>query len=190
MHVMQSLILGIPIAIAAGSPVLVERAPTSAFGLFAYGDGIGGAPLFTTGDGAFIGTATHSNDSQAAQVEFIANSDNSLVANPNTTAANDPTWSNLTFSVPNTTSSSHQVGFSNSTSDDNRSGSGFVFYGDFLLHKETSGDLQSMWYAVPSGQDNIWTLNWNYTDDDTDGKVLVTLKTTPPSKAVDDASEA
>lgn len=48
MHVLQSLILGIPVAIA-GSPILVERAPTAPFGLFAYGDGIGGAPVFTDG---------------------------------------------------------------------------------------------------------------------------------------------
>ncbi|KAI1801331.1 hypothetical protein F4811DRAFT_534885 [Daldinia bambusicola] len=190
MHVMQSLILGIAIDIAAGSPVLVERAPTTPFALFAYGDGIGGAPVFTTGYGAYIGTATHSDDSEAAQVEFMASSDSSLVANPNTTTANEPTWSNLTFNVPDTTSSSHQVAFTNSTSDVNRSGSGFVFYGDFLLHKNNTGDLQSMWYAVPSGQDHIWTLNWNYADDDTEGKVLVTLKATPPSTEVDDESEA
>ncbi|KAG4218139.1 hypothetical protein PC116_g33381 [Phytophthora cactorum] len=60
MRLLQSLILGIPVVVA-GSPVLVERAPTAPFGLFAYGEGIG--------DGAYIGTATHTDDSEAAQVE-------------------------------------------------------------------------------------------------------------------------
>ncbi|KAI1644623.1 uncharacterized protein F4817DRAFT_207461 [Daldinia loculata] len=184
MHVLQSLILGIPVAIA-GSPILVERAPTAPFGLFAYGDGIGGAPVFTDGEGAYVGGATHLNDSEAAQVQFISGTDNSLLANPNTTAGNAPTWSNLTLMVPDTTSSSHQVGFANSTTSSDRSGSGFVFYGDFLLHKNTDGDLKALWYAVPSDQDGIWSLNWNSTDDDTEGIVLVTLKATPPSREMD-----
>ncbi|KAI0851190.1 hypothetical protein F5Y00DRAFT_16599 [Daldinia vernicosa] len=185
MHVLQSLILGIP-AVIAGSPILVERAPTSPFALFAYGDGIGGAPVFTDGDGAYIGQVTSLNDSEAAQVEFNAGTDNTLLANPNTTTTgNTPTWSNLTFIVPDTTSSSHKVEFTNSTTTGDRSGTGFVFYGEFLLHKSTDGDLKAMWYAVPSGQDNVWTLNWNSTDDDTEGKVIVTLKATPPSRGAD-----
>ncbi|KAK6956680.1 hypothetical protein Daesc_001959 [Daldinia eschscholtzii] len=189
MRLLQSLILGIPVVVA-GSPVLVERAPTAPFGLFAYGEGIGGAPVFTTGDGAYIGTATHTDDSEAAQVEFITATDSSLLANPNVTAANEPTWSNLTFNVPDNTTSSHQVGFTNTTTDGKRSGFGFVFYGEFLLHKSVEGDLESMWYAVPSDQDGIWSLNWNSTDDDTEGKVLVTLKATPPSKEVDNENKA
>ncbi|KAI8964488.1 hypothetical protein F5Y11DRAFT_315828 [Daldinia sp. FL1419] len=184
MHVLQSLMLGIP-ALVAGSPVLAERSPIAPFGLFAYGDGIGGAPVFTDGEGAYIGRATRLDDSEAAQVEFIAGTDNSLLGNPNATAGHVPTWSNLTFIVPDTTSSTHQVGFTNSTSTGNRSVYGFVFYGEFLLHKDLSGDLESLWYAVPSDQDGVWVLNWNSTDDDTEGKVLVTLKATPPSRGMD-----
>ncbi|KAF3068424.1 putative cytochrome p450 protein [Daldinia childiae] len=184
MHLLQSLMLGIPMALA-GSPIIVQRAPTAPFGLFAYGDGIGGAPVFTDGENAFIGRATRSNDSEAAQIQFISGTDNSLLASPNTTTGNAPTWSNLTFMVPDTTSSSHQVGFTNSTTSTDRSGSGFVFYGDFLLHKNTDGDLKALWYAVPSDEDRIWTLNWNSTDDDTEGKVVVTLKATPPSRPTD-----
>lgn len=41
------LLLGLPVAIAGAA--LEQRAPKSPFGLYAYGDGIGGAPVFTSG---------------------------------------------------------------------------------------------------------------------------------------------
>ncbi|KAI2470211.1 hypothetical protein F4781DRAFT_186475 [Annulohypoxylon bovei var. microspora] len=179
------LLLGLPMAIAV-SPAVMKRAPTSPFVLYAYGDGIGGAAVFTTGDGAFVGSASSSNSTEAAAVSFEVGTDNSLLGSPNTTTGDTtPTWSNLTFNVPDTTSSSHQVAFSNSTnSTTGRSSSGFTFYGQFLLHN-TDGSLKSMWYALPSGQDGIWTLNWNSTGDDTDGQVIVTLKATAPSTPAD-----
>ncbi|KAI1100368.1 hypothetical protein F4804DRAFT_47697 [Jackrogersella minutella] len=183
MPALQSLLLlGLPMVIAA-SPALMQRAPTSPFALYAYGDGIGGAPLFTTGDGAFIGTTTQVNSTQAAPVVFEVGTDNALLGNPNTTASDTtPTWSNLTFNVPDTTTAGHQVAFSNSSnSTTGRSGSGFVFYGSFLFHKNTEGGLKSMWYALPSDTDGVWSLNWNSTGDDTTGQVLITLKTTAPS---------
>ncbi|KAI1407057.1 hypothetical protein F5Y13DRAFT_183688 [Hypoxylon sp. FL1857] len=186
MRALQSLLLlGLPMVIV-GSPVLEKRTPSSPFGLYAYGDGIGGAPVFTTGDGAFIGTASRVDDTEAAPVQFEVGTDESLLGNPNTTASDSsPTWSNLTFYVPDTTTSSHQVEFTNSTSDINRSISGFVFYGQFLLHKNTKGDLQTLWYALPTDTDGVWSLNWNSTGDDTEGQVVVTLKATAPSKEAD-----
>ncbi|KAI1387161.1 uncharacterized protein F4822DRAFT_405640 [Hypoxylon trugodes] len=185
MHALQSLILlGLPMAIV-GSPT-ERRAPTSPFGLYAYGDGIGGSPVFTTGDGAFIGKASEVGNTEAAPVEFELSSDNSLVGNPNTTTGDSaPTWSNLTFNVPDSTSSGHQVGFTNSTSDGDRSVTNFVFYGQFLLYKNTDGSLKSLWYAVPSDEDGVWTLNWNSTGDESDGQVIVSLRAIPPSKDVD-----
>lgn len=49
MHALQSLLLlGLPVAIV-GSPALLPRAPTGPFTLYAYGEGIGGVPLFTSG---------------------------------------------------------------------------------------------------------------------------------------------
>lgn len=48
MVALQNLILlGLPVAIAGAA--LEQRAPKSPFGLYAYGDGIGGAPVFTSG---------------------------------------------------------------------------------------------------------------------------------------------
>ncbi|KAI1134257.1 hypothetical protein F5Y05DRAFT_422815 [Hypoxylon sp. FL0543] len=190
MHALQSfLFLGLPMVIV-GSPVMEKRTPSSPFGLYAYGDGIGGAPVFTTGDGAFIGKASQVDNTEAAPALFQVSSDDSLLANPNTTASDSsPTWSNLTFFVPDNTTSSHQVEFTNSTSDINRSISGFVFYGQFLLHKNTQGDLQTLWYAIPTDKEDVWSLNWNSTGDDTEGQVVVTLKATAPSKESDDTSQ-
>ncbi|KAI0887736.1 uncharacterized protein GGS22DRAFT_88557 [Annulohypoxylon maeteangense] len=175
------LLIGLPMALAA-SPAVMRRGPTSNFSLYAYGDGIGGAQVFTTGDGAFVGSASSSNSTEAAPVLFDVGTDNALLGSPNATETT-PSWSNLTFNVPDTTSSGHQVSFSNSTTNSTtgRSASGFVFYGQYLFHQNTGGNLQSMWYALPSDQDGVWTLNWNSTGDDTDGQVIVTLRAVAPS---------
>lgn len=112
--------------------------------------------------------------------------DNSLLGNPNATSGEStPTWSNLTFMVPDTTSSSHDVGFTNSTTTSERSSSGFIFYDQFLLHRNLDGSLKSLWYAVPTEDEGVWYLRWNSTGDDTEGQVLVSLKATAPSKPVD-----
>ncbi|KAI1211176.1 uncharacterized protein F4807DRAFT_419281 [Annulohypoxylon truncatum] len=181
MPALKSLFLiGLPMAFAA-SPALMRRGPTTNFSLYAYGDGIGGAQVFTTGQGAFVGSASASNSTQAAPVLFDVGTDNSLLGSPNTTDTT-PTWSNLTFNVPDTITAGHQVSFSNSsTNSSGRSASGFIFYGQYLFHQASSGDLKSMWYALPSGQDGIWTLNWNSTGDTTEGQVIVTLRAVAPS---------
>lgn len=115
--------------------------------------------------------------------------DNALLGSPNATDTS-PTWSNLTFNVPDTTASGHQVSFSNSTnSTTGRSSSGFLFYGQYLFHQSTGGDLKSEWYALPSGQDGVWSLNWNSTGDDTDGKVIVTLRAIAPSSGSDTSTD-
>ncbi|KAI0382355.1 hypothetical protein F5Y04DRAFT_53557 [Hypomontagnella monticulosa] len=185
MYIMRTLIFSLPIALA-GSLAIVERAPTTPFGLYAYGDEIGGAPVFTTGQGAYIGKASKVDDTEAAPVEFNLGTDNSLLGNPNATSGEStPTWSNLTFMVPDTTSSSHDVGFTNSTTTSERSSSGFIFYDQFLLHRNLDGSLKSLWYAVPTEDEGVWYLRWNSTGDDSEGQVLVSLKATAPSKPVD-----
>ncbi|KAI4862340.1 hypothetical protein F4820DRAFT_430871 [Hypoxylon rubiginosum] len=180
------LLLGLPVAIAGAA--LEQRAPKSPFGLYAYGDGIGGAPVFTSGRKAYIGNSSLLEDIEAAPVEFMTTSDEELVGSPNTTAnSGSPTWSNVTLLVPDTSSDSHQVGFTNSTPGSGMSANGFVFYGEFLLHKSSDGNLKSLWYAVPLEQDGIWSLEWNSTGDDTSGQILLTLKATAPSHGKDKA---
>ncbi|KAI1377065.1 hypothetical protein F4677DRAFT_66327 [Hypoxylon crocopeplum] len=186
MVALQSLILlAIPM-VTAMSTDLLKRAPKTPFNLYGYGRGIGGAPVFTSGDRAFLGNASRFNDPEAVPVQFVVSTDNSLVGNPNSTSEDsEPSWSNLTFIVPDTASPSHQVSFSNSTSNTDASASGFVFYGQFCLHKNTDGALKSLWYALPTEYDDVWDLDWNSTDDYTEGQVMLTLKATAPSKPVD-----
>lgn len=88
--------------------------------------------------------------------------------------------------VPDTTSSTHNVGFTNSTPGSGMSATGFTFYGHVLLHQNDDGTLKSLFYAVPSDTEGIWSLDWNSTDDDTEGKVLLTVKATAPSKGMDE----
>ncbi|KAI1771422.1 hypothetical protein F4818DRAFT_445113 [Hypoxylon cercidicola] len=176
------ILLGLPVAIFGA--VIEQRAPKSPFGLFAYGDGIGGAPVFTSGRRAYIGNASLLEDTEAAPVVFNTTSNEELVGSPNTTASEgSPTWSNLTLLVPDTTSPSHQVGFTNSTPGNGMSASGFVFYGEFLLKKARDGNLKSLWYAVPMEKEGIWSLEWNSTGDN--GETLLTLKATAPSHGKD-----
>ncbi|KAI0165231.1 hypothetical protein GGR52DRAFT_585249 [Hypoxylon sp. FL1284] len=175
------VLLGLPAVIAGAA--LERRAPKEPFGLYAYGDGIGGAPIFTSGSQAYIGNATLLEDIEAAPVTFKATVNEELVGSPNTTAnAGAPTWSNLTLLIPETTSESHVVEFTNVAPGTGMSTNGFVFYGDFLFHQSNEGKVESLWYAVPLEKDGIWSLEWNPTGGEADGQILLTLKVTAPSK--------
>ncbi|KAH9889739.1 hypothetical protein F4778DRAFT_388989 [Xylariomycetidae sp. FL2044] len=184
MHSVTLALLGLPMAIATpASPLITKRAPTGQFSLYAYGSGIGGASIFSTGDMAYIGNPDSLGNDNAAVAIFTASADGSLIASPNTTASGTtPSWSNGTFYIPGTTSASHRIGFTNSTATEDMDTTGFMFYGKVALHKSTSGDLETLWYAVPTDADDVWALNWNTTGDEESGdKILVTLKTTAPS---------
>ncbi|KAH0431451.1 hypothetical protein CcaCcLH18_07067 [Colletotrichum camelliae] len=206
-------------ALAAAAPSSERRAVaadnTSPFQVYAYGTGIGGLAMFSSGGGsgtvsfrasfsrvlqyltacdAYFGDHTKLNDTQAAPVIFTPNDNNTWTGAPNTTALGNsttpPTWSNLPFSIPSETSSSHEVGFSNSSATD-RQTSGFTFYGSFIFVDSTSGGgMESLWYATPSSVDGIYTLKWNQTGDDSANKITLTLKKTPPSTAQITTAEA
>ncbi|KAI1734712.1 hypothetical protein F4680DRAFT_437617 [Xylaria scruposa] len=184
----HSLFVVMPVAFAA-SPHVLKRAPPASFGLFAYGDSIGGFPVFSDGDTAYVGDGSQLNDTDSAVVVFTVGTDNSLVASPNTTnSTTTPSWSNTTFYVPSDGSSSHKVGFTNSTPASNVSSTGFIFYGQVMLHESDETGLESQWYAVPTDIENVWTLEWNTTSDGTsDDNVIVSLKTTPPTRPPPDA---
>ncbi|KAF9876782.1 hypothetical protein CkaCkLH20_05628 [Colletotrichum karsti] len=180
-------------AIAAAAPGLapsshVRRADTNSFQVYAYGTGLGGLEMFTAGGDAYFGDYTQFNDSNAAPVIFTPQDgdDSVWIGAPNTTAlATTPEWSNVTFTVPGTSSSDHNVAFfdSNSTTT-GRQTSGFVFYGNFILvQNPDDSSLESLWYATASDIDGIYNLKWNQTGDDTDGKILLNLRRTPPSNA-------
>ncbi|KAF7553392.1 hypothetical protein G7Z17_g3678 [Cylindrodendrum hubeiense] len=158
------------------------------FQIYGYGTGIGGAQLFSSGGSTYFGDYQLANDSEAAPVVFTP-SNNVWLGSPNSTVFDDtnttlPDWSNYTFSVPSSGSSSHDVSFISSSSDSsNVITTGFTFYGTFIFVTGTSGNLESLFYALPTDTDGIYKLKWNTTGDDTDDKILLTLKKTPPSSS-------
>ncbi|KAL0938061.1 uncharacterized protein CTRU02_207792 [Colletotrichum truncatum] len=175
-------------ALAVAAPSDSRRAVDNSgpFQIYAYGTGIGGLSMFSSGGDAFFGDHTKLNDSNAAPVVFTPTDNNVWLGAPNTTefGGNEtiPTWSNLTFSVPSIGSSAHNVGFSNSSTSD-RQTSGFIFYGTFIFVEATGGGMESLWYATPSSVDGVYSLKWNQTGDSTSDKIVLTLKKTPPSNA-------
>jgi hypothetical protein len=46
---------------------------------------------------------------------------------------------------------------------------------------EEDGGFQSVFYALPTEVEGVWSLNWNTTGDDTAGKVPATLRDVRPS---------
>ncbi|KAI3319488.1 hypothetical protein HD806DRAFT_509154 [Xylariaceae sp. AK1471] len=177
------LILGSPLVLGG---VLGERAkdsPSGQFGLYAYGGSISGASLFYSNDVAFVGDQTQMDDQDAARVVFTTGPNNALLGNPDLTSSRgSPAWANKAFFVPSWTSSSHHVGFTSTDSEPETSTSGFIFYGATALHQGPGNTLQGLWYAVPTRFQKIWALQWNATDDNSDGKMSVTLRSTPPAQ--------
>ncbi|KLO82492.1 uncharacterized protein FFB20_04163 [Fusarium fujikuroi] len=153
------------------------------FSLYAYGTGVGGLPIFSSGDEIFVGNFSKVDDDEAAPILFTVG-DDAWYASPNTTGyakGRDPSWSNLTFAVPGPSSSSHSVKLINSTTDTD----GYVFdlmtYGTFVMVEE-NGQMTSLWYATPSEIDGVYVIGWNASDaGQSDDKVAITLKKTPPS---------
>ncbi|KAH7128071.1 hypothetical protein B0J13DRAFT_611598 [Dactylonectria estremocensis] len=161
---------------------LTIRESQTSFQLYAYGEGLGGLTLFSAGGNAYLGDYKLLNDSQAAPVLFTTTED-AWLGSPNTTnlpGSDVPTWSHYTLAVPSDQSSSHQVIFLESSSD---LASGlvtncFTFYGTIAFVVTASGKMESLWYAVPSDTEGVYTLKWN----DQSGKgVILIIKSTPPS---------
>ncbi|EFQ29623.1 hypothetical protein CGRA01v4_14908 [Colletotrichum graminicola] len=175
-------------AVPAGNLPRAASASNSApFQIYAYGEGIGGLPLFSAGSDAFLGDYAKFNDPNAAPVTFTP-TNNAWQGAPNTTALNytaAPNWSNLTFSIPTDDASDHSVAFlgSNSTASGRRT-SGFLTYGNVIFVSGGSGNMESMWYATPSSVDGIYSLKWNATGDSSEDKIILALKKTIPSTAL------
>ncbi|KAI0508864.1 hypothetical protein F5B22DRAFT_378582 [Xylaria bambusicola] len=167
--------------------VLVGAAtPIDPFGLYAYGPGISGARVFYSNELAFIGNQTQIDDEEAASVLFNKwGPNNELIANPEG-GSSPPSWSNKAFYIPAARSPSHDVGFTLEP-DTDMDTSGFIFYGATMLHA-SSGDnnLRSLWYAVPTRYEKVWSLQWNTTGD---GHVAVTLRKVPPARPFRDLED-
>ncbi|KAK2037573.1 hypothetical protein LZ31DRAFT_509435 [Colletotrichum somersetense] len=153
--------------------------------MYAYGDGIGGLPVFSAGGDAFIGNFSKFNDPNAAPVTFTP--DNHIwQGTPNVTdSSSAPNWSNLTFSIPANGASNNSVGFVNSTSaPSDRLTDGFLTYGNVIFFAGASGKMQSQWYATPYTIDGIYALKWNASNDLSEDKIILALKKTVPSTSL------
>ncbi|KAK4107641.1 hypothetical protein N656DRAFT_832955 [Canariomyces notabilis] len=147
-------------------PALAAAASSSdGFQLYGYGEGIGGLPVLSDG---------------------VTTTSTGWLGSPNTTVFTNPSdissWSNKTFGVPSASSSSKNVLFVNGTMDSTSDVvTDLLTYGSYVFVWGERGDMESLWYALPSDLDGIFALKWNSTGDESDGKIPITLKKTPPS---------
>ncbi|KAL6405201.1 hypothetical protein AUP68_12045 [Ilyonectria robusta] len=170
-------------ALTFASPV-IRAASDSPFSLYAYGTGLGGLRLFTSGaslDEAYVGNYKLVGDDQAAPVIFTKQSDDTLLGSPDTSVTSTASWSNLTFYVPSPSSSEHAVGFVESADDSSEIVTEFTFYGAWIATSDSTGTLQTLWYVTPTETEGIYSVKWNSTGDSTDGKISIALRTTAPS---------
>ncbi|KAK7183196.1 hypothetical protein DPSP01_011426 [Paraphaeosphaeria sporulosa] len=158
-----------------------KRATPDEFGLFGYGQGFGGFPLFYADGYAYLGEPSSSNSSDPGVVTFTpsgSGTSQSWIGNPNTTLTNyTVSWSDVTFAVPTVSSSDRRVRFlTNETSDSDVVTTGFYFYGSTAFVVE-GGKLESPWYALQVSE-RVHALYWN---DTSLGQVPVILRNNPPS---------
>ncbi|KAH8697450.1 hypothetical protein BGW36DRAFT_427412 [Talaromyces proteolyticus] len=154
------------------------------FGLYAYGDSLGGVPLFYADGKAFVGDSSNSTSSSIYNVTFertSASSSSPWLANPNGTTAADTNWSEKMLYIPSSSASSDQIGFI-SNAGDNEITTGFVFYGQSVMVETAPGDYSTSFYVRPSSQgEGIYSLLWNVTGDDT--IISISLRSVEPSNA-------
>lgn len=104
-----------------------------------------------------------------------------MVGNPAPAPGQGPSWSNVTYFIPSDTTTSHQTGFVEGDASTDDFTTGFVFYGNTAAWEDSTGALQTKWYALPYEDTNIWTLNWDPSTESSTEKVLVTLRTVTPT---------
>ncbi|KAF3029171.1 hypothetical protein E8E12_000402 [Didymella heteroderae] len=158
-----------------------KREMPSNFALYGYAPGLGGLPLFYADGYAYVGEAAQSNSSDAANVAFSLGPDDVWIGNSNTTLLTNSTaanWSNVTFYVPDNTTSDKRVGFlASDASTDGAIETGFFFYGSTAVLIGESGTLESNFYALQVSE-RTHRLYWN---DTSLGQVPVVLRSMAPS---------
>ncbi|KAJ5502248.1 hypothetical protein N7463_005122 [Penicillium fimorum] len=154
------------------------------FGLYAYGESVGGLSLFY-GDGkALIGDPANSTASNASSIYFqrtSESSDSTWIANPNRTSNANTSWSDEMLYIPSSSSSDHEMGFT-STNMSNQTTTGFIFYGNWMMVESDSGDISSSFYVQENSQgEGVYSLLWNVSDETT--AIPVSLRSVKPSSA-------
>ncbi|KAI0150718.1 hypothetical protein GGR57DRAFT_181245 [Xylariaceae sp. FL1272] len=171
------------LALFFGLAGALKSAPSGPFRLYAYGKGIVGAPVFSSQDSAYVGDRSKASDSDATQVVFTAGPNTEFLGSSvGNSTAQSRSWSDKPFFIPSPSSTSHGVGFTDSTSGSDISTSGFIFDGQFVTHLNEDGrHLETLWYVVPTQSNRVWSLRWNSTGDESEGQVMVSLRSVGPS---------
>ncbi|KAJ6092440.1 hypothetical protein N7467_004409 [Penicillium canescens] len=181
--------------LALGSTVsagVVDKRSSQTYSLYAYGEIIGGLPLYYADGNAVIANKTPDNATNVGQVAFTPGSSGPLLGNPTNSTGSDsgnststPPFSNQQMFVPSADSTNHQVGFTGNASSGEVT-SKFVWYGHFLLVETDDGEYTSLFYAKKhNSQEGAYSLQWNITDDDDEDTEYysVSMRSIAPSNA-------
>ncbi|GAB1201013.1 hypothetical protein APSETT444_010397 [Aspergillus pseudonomiae] len=170
------------------------------FGLYAYGENVGGLPLYYVDGSAVVSPKTPENGTDVAPVACKSpspttiqvsltdpsvnkDSDNELIGNPNTTStASTPAFTDASLFVPGPNSNDKEMGFTSDPSS-NQVTNKFVWYGNFLLVENDSGEYTSLFSVKKSSthdEDGSYDLYWNVTDSNEE-VITISMRSVAPS---------
>ncbi|KAJ4417711.1 hypothetical protein N0V82_005985 [Gnomoniopsis sp. IMI 355080] len=156
--------------------LLESRATSSNYSLFAYGSStdteIGGFPIIYYDGLAYIADPAKVNQTMD-YVVFKTNS-TQLIANPLTLST--ATWSESLFyiTVGYGPTGFYKEGVSNISTSTIKT-TGFKFYGTTAMIN-IDGTLETLWYAVATAVDGLWSVGWNATGAGEDSAELLSLR--------------
>ncbi|KAH8890321.1 hypothetical protein GQ53DRAFT_807099 [Thozetella sp. PMI_491] len=142
----------LPVALSASTAfsAKIKARDTTDFKLYAYGEGIGGLPVFYLQGAAYIGDVnnlTSDISGEAVQVTFTDNDGVWTISPDNSSAP----FSNETFYVPGPSSGGGPGGFLNGTAPPDNStftSSGWSFYGSIAILELSDGSWATNFYAA------------------------------------------
>ena len=112
---------------------------------------------------------------------MVGNPANNTSGSGKSKKASNSSFFNQSLFVPSANSTNHQMGFTNNASSDEVT-TKFIWYGHFLLVETDSGEYTSLFYAKKTEQDDVFSLQWNITDEDEEGEFIsVSMRSIPPS---------
>ncbi|VUC25622.1 unnamed protein product [Clonostachys rosea] len=122
--------------------------------------------LFSDGKSLYLGDYTLLGSSEAAPVELDDSVATTWVATPVATDNTNPTWSGLYLAVPSSTEVGYSAVLLDPSADLSNYWHEFYVYNPYILVQTDSPGLQDYWYAVKSGIDGVWKLEWQSSSDD------------------------
>ncbi|KAF9883708.1 hypothetical protein FE257_003046 [Aspergillus nanangensis] len=152
----------------------------TSFQLYAYGEGIGGLPVFYADGNAQIGNQSLSNSTEVVSIYCTIDLDSPKVwrALPNMTESPDARFESMIFNLPTLSGSSGgNVGFADPDDLARLDTKPLTLYGNFVLIDSTNANF----FGSRAGADGVYNLGWNAAEQADDHRVSLTLRTVPPS---------